>query len=330
MEGRLGIRVRARGLCADQEPERDEGRSGETERGLARGSHQPLLQIPNLQCEALLSARIRGCQDQPPFVSQIPGDTSKWGHSALVYLLSARGSLTAPWSRCSFAEKVLKAGAGREVRVACRVFSLVPFSWRSSCGCSPWRPLTRRSRTIPRAPSRATPRRTPLPTARPRSGGSSGTPRRPPPRTPTRRPRRSPPATRARSASGARSSTGRWWPIHAALLAEREGARVRLGGRQRDRDLSGPGPHPRHGVGPGHRHADAGERDHGLQHLLQRPGPPHGRVPVRRRREQERPARRASSRRTSSIRTPIRGAWGRTWRRAAGTRASPPCATGRC
>ena len=37
--------------------------------------------------------------------------------------------------------------------------------------------------------------------------------------------------------------------------------------------------------------ADAGERDHGLQHLLQRPGPPHGRVPVRRRREQECPAR---------------------------------------
>ena len=73
---------------------------------------------------------------------------------------------------------------------------------------------------------------------------------------------------------------------------EREGARVRLGGRQRNRDLPGPRPHPRHGVGPRHRHADAGERDHGLQHLLQRPGPPHGRVPVRRRREQERPARR--------------------------------------
>ena len=42
------------------------------------------------------------------------------------------------------------------------------------------------------------------------------------------------------------------------------------------------------------------------------------------------PSSRASSRRTSSIRRPTRGAWGRTWRRAAGTRASPPFETGRC
>ena len=37
-----------------------------------------------------------------------------------------------------------------------------------------------------------------------------------------------------------------------------------------------------------------------------------------------------SSRRTSSTRTPIRGASGRTWRLDAGTRASPPLSTGRC
>ena len=111
---------------------------------------------------------------------------------------------------------------------------------------------------------------------------------------------------------------------------EREGARLRLHRRQGSRDLPGPRSHPRHGLGPRHRHADAGERDHGLQHLLQRPGPSHGRVHVRRRREQERPARTASSRRTSSTRTPTRGASGRTWRLAAGTRASRPWATGRC
>ena len=57
--------------------------------------------------------------------------------------------------------------------------------------------------------------------------------------------------------------------------AEREGSRVRLGWRPRDREVSRAGSHARDGVGSGDGHPDAGHCRHRLQHLLQRAGPSH-------------------------------------------------------
>ena len=68
--------------------------------------------------------------------------------------------------------------------------------------------------------------------------------------------------------------------------SERQGSRVRLDRRQRDRDVSRAGPHTRDRLGSGHRHPDAGQRRHRLQYLLQRAGASHRRPDVHGRWEQ--------------------------------------------
>ena len=68
--------------------------------------------------------------------------------------------------------------------------------------------------------------------------------------------------------------------------AERQGPRLRLDRRQRDRDLPRAGSHPRDRVGSGDGHPDAGQRRHRFQHLLQRPRASRRRPDVHRRREQ--------------------------------------------
>ena len=69
-------------------------------------------------------------------------------------------------------------------------------------------------------------------------------------------------------------------------VAQRQGACVRLGWRQRDGELSRAGPHARDGVGSCDGFADARQRRHGLQRLLQRVGAPGRRSPLPCRRKQ--------------------------------------------
>ncbi len=73
-------------------------------------------------------------------------------------------------------------------------------------------------------------------------------------------------------------------------VAERQGARLRLGRRRGNRDLPGARSHAGDGLGSRDRDADVGARQR-LQHLLQRPRSSRQRRAVRRRRQQERPAR---------------------------------------
>ena len=181
----------------------------------------------------------------------------------------------------------------------------------------------RGGRARPDGEHRAGPHRRGLGRPLPGAGAKPHAARRWPPAPPTRPPPRRPSARPwpGRAVGPARRLARRRRARRAA--PQRQGARLRLGRRPRHRDLPGAGPHPGHGLGPRHRHADPGERDHRLQHLLQRSRPPDGRVALRRRREQGPAARRDRPDAHLRSQRPTPGASGRTCPRGAGIRASP-------
>ncbi len=80
----------------------------------------------------------------------------------------------------------------------------------------------------------------------------------------------------AAAIAGNEHEVGQWspvvdWPVvgvHVALLPQRQGARLRLRRRQRDRNLPGARPHARDSVGSRDRHADARLGGHRVQRLL--------------------------------------------------------------